>query len=532
MDSISKKSKELRNTGVSASLLTDMLMAAPQGPDQGMFCINTETGEMQLSENLTRILNLPESRYSIQTYLSHIDERDRNKIRFHLPENHQQAEVIHDEYNIIPPGGSRKKFISYSRLLHINATQSFIIANITDNTSSHEINKSYQEKMTYIDMALDNSVDMFCAFDRNLNCIAWNKKCEEITGFLKSEAFGKPAGELFPVPRKEKVIAGLEGALNGEITKVLIDEVAPETLIIEKFIVPLKDHKGRIFGAMIIGHDITAIKATSNRLKELYQAIKEKNAELERSNNELASFSYIASHDLQEPLRKIQTFSRKILETDHKNLSDSGKDSFRRIENAAQRMQSLINDLLTFSRTNTLPKEFHSTDLNAVLFDVKTELREVIDSKKATILSDELPTCMVIAFQMRQLMENILNNSLKYSRPEVPPVITIKYENVKTEDIPSEVRNEASKYFRLTISDNGIGFEPQYSEKIFELFQRLHGKHEYPGTGLGLAICKKIVQNHNGMITAEGEPGVGAKIIVTLPFLSDPLVHHPSEKLI
>jgi len=507
----------------------NLLLEFPYHPDQGVLIVDTINEEIHLSNNLRQILHIDDEKINLDEYLKRIDEVDLKRIKFQFIENYADQEILFDEYKINTEEGWRKNFRSFSRLVKNSEEQIFIVANISDTTRSHEINKAYQEKLAYIDMALDNSIDMFCAFDLDLSCISWNKKCEEITGFLKSEAIGKPAVSLFPLPRKEKVITGLRAALKGDVSKVLIEEFSPQNLIIEKFIIPLKDNKGRIFGVMIAGHDVTAIKATANRLKELYQAIKEKNAELERSNNELASFSYIASHDLQEPLRKIQTFSRKILDTDHAHLSEPGKDSFRRIENAAQRMQSLINDLHTFSRTTTQPKEFAETDLNILLYEVKTELREKLEAKKANIISEELPTCRVIGFQIRQLLENILNNSLKYSNPSVNPKISIKCKMLEEDELPAELQNEGINYFSITISDNGIGFEPQYSDKIFELFQRLHGKHEYPGTGLGLAICKKIVQNHNGHISAEGNPGKGTTIKIILPFQSDNY-HNPFKK--
>jgi light-regulated signal transduction histidine kinase (bacteriophytochrome) len=242
-----------------------------------------------------------------------------------------------------------------------------------------------------------------------------------------------------------------------------------------------------------------------------------KNKELERSNDEMASFSYAASHDLQEPLRKIHTFSRLILDKEVNTLSEKGKDYFLRMEAAALRMQILIDDLLTFSRTNTLPKEFKPSDLNKILEDVKKEIKESIEEKNAVIESSQLPVAFVISFQFKQLLENLLLNSLKYSKPGIPPHIKIMHEKVKGNGLKADGIIPDNDYFKISVVDNGIGFEPEYSEKIFELFQRLHSKHEYPGTGLGLAICKKIVKNHNGIITAESELGEGASFHVYIP---------------
>lgn len=500
--------------------LLKYLPEAPHPPESGVLIIDTATNDTYLSDNLRALLGVNKETENLpfSFYLAMIDEDSRHSIKFHNPQNYPTNFLLLDEYNIICKNNRKRNFRSYSRALKNHKQETIIIATIIDISRNKELNIKFQERLSFIDMALDNSVDMICAFDLQLNCIAWNNKCIEVCGFTKSEAIGKHATILFPLLKKEKVIAGLHAALKGEIVKVTIDEAPENQMIIEKFIIPLKGSSGKIFGVMIIGHDITTIKITSNRLKELYQAIKEKNIALEQSNNELASFSYIASHDLQEPLRKIQTFSRKILETDFAFLSEGGKDSFKRMENSARRMQSLINDLLTFSRTNTLPKDYHLTDLNTILYEVKTELREKIDAANVKIISGNLPKCYVIEFQFRQLLENILSNSIKYSRAEVVPEIKITYKILQPNEAPAELANENQHYFQLTITDNGIGFDQQYAEKIFDLFQRLHGRHEYPGTGLGLAICKKIVQNHNGIIYAYGKPGEGSSFTIVIPF--------------
>ncbi|MEJ7739018.1 MAG: ATP-binding protein [Chitinophagaceae bacterium] len=247
------------------------------------------------------------------------------------------------------------------------------------------------------------------------------------------------------------------------------------------------------------------------------RSLEQKNRELERSNDELASFSYVASHDLQEPLRKIQTFSKLIIEKDLAALSEKGKNYLKRIESASQRMQLLIDDLLTFSRTSTYPKNFALADLNILLEEVKRELKDAIDEKNVVIESGSLPVARVIAFQLRQLLENLIFNSIKYSKPKVPPCIQITYDLVPglSIKIPGVLADKS--YHKLSIIDNGIGFNQKYASRIFELFQRLHGKQEYPGTGLGLAICKKIVENHHGFIEAHGEPERGAIFMIYFP---------------
>ncbi|MEC4005723.1 CHASE3 domain-containing protein [Flavobacterium sp. SUN052] len=249
------------------------------------------------------------------------------------------------------------------------------------------------------------------------------------------------------------------------------------------------------------------------------QLIEDRNTELEANNKELSAFNYVASHDLQEPLRKIQTFISRIAEKEADNFSDSGKDYMDRIQNAINRMRLLIDDLLQFSRTNKTEKVFETVDLSILLENSKQELSQSIEDKKAIITNDALPVSKVIPFQIQQLFTNLINNSLKYSKANVSPVININYEKISGENEEFIPIKNKTKYHKITFKDNGIGFEQEYSEKIFELFGRLHNKNEYSGTGIGLAICKKIVENHKGYIYAKGEPNNGATFIIYLPVI-------------
>jgi signal transduction histidine kinase/CHASE3 domain sensor protein len=245
--------------------------------------------------------------------------------------------------------------------------------------------------------------------------------------------------------------------------------------------------------------------------------LKERNAELEASNKELASFNHVASHDLQEPLRKIQTFISRVSDADKAVLSDSAKDYIYKIEVSAKRMRVLIDDLLLFSRTNTTKKEFIKTNLSELLENAKSELTEIIDEKKAIITASKLPKLSVIPYQIEQLFINLIGNSLKYSQPDLVPEISIESEKVNSDQFPELLDQNTKKFYKITFTDNGMGFDPQFKETIFILFQRLHSRQDYPGTGIGLAICKKIVENHKGFITADSTPDVGSVFTVFLP---------------
>lgn len=247
---------------------------------------------------------------------------------------------------------------------------------------------------------------------------------------------------------------------------------------------------------------------------------KEKRAEeLVHVNTELLAFNYISSHDLQEPLRKIQSLAGRILEKETQNLSDTGKDYFYRMQAAATSMRQLIEDLLAYSRTNITERKFEKIDLNRLIEDVKAELKENIEEKHAIIEVTEMCEMSIIPFQFRQLMHNLLRNALKFSSSQRPPHILIKSRIVKGDKL-NNIKLVGTKYYcHISVTDNGIGFEPEYKDRIFEVFQKLHSKNEYEGTGIGLAIVKKIVENHNGIVTATSQLDKGATFDIYIPVI-------------
>ena len=243
----------------------------------------------------------------------------------------------------------------------------------------------------------------------------------------------------------------------------------------------------------------------------------DQNIELEKMNKELASFSYVASHDLQEPLRKIKMFTKLLLEKEFKTLSEDAKGYFSRIENAAGRMQQLIEDLLSYSRTNTIQAHFELTNIDKLLEEVLDNLKEKISQSHVVIKSSGLREAKVIPFQFQQLFTNLITNSIKFTNKNSAPAIHFSHTYINGELLQDMHPSKKITYHYFQIKDNGIGFDQKYAEQIFGLFQRLHGRNEFEGTGIGLAICKKIVENHNGFITAFGEVGKGATFDIYIP---------------
>ncbi|MEP7264495.1 MAG: ATP-binding protein [Bacteroidota bacterium] len=262
-------------------------------------------------------------------------------------------------------------------------------------------------------------------------------------------------------------------------------------------------------------------ESLENEVRERTKQLAQNNIELEKMNKELQSFAYISSHDLQEPLRKIQTFASRITEKENDNLSENGKDLFKRMQASAARMQSLIEDLLAYSRTHTLERDFKKVNLSSVIDLVLSDLKEDIQQKNAIIETNKIGEVNIIPFQFQQLFYNLISNSLKFSKPEHLLHIIINSTYNKGSKLDNKKLDNEADYCHISFTDNGIGFEPQYNEKIFELFQRLHGRNEYNGTGIGLAIVKRIVENHNGIITAKSELGKGATFDIYLPLESE-----------
>lgn len=261
-------------------------------------------------------------------------------------------------------------------------------------------------------------------------------------------------------------------------------------------------------------------KRLNKELAEQYAAMEKQANDLQVKNRELDAFTYISSHDLQEPLRKIQTFANLIMSSDYENLSDNGKQKFQRILYSANRMRQLIHSLLTFSRTNITDRQFENVNLNSVIEDLKEVLSENINEKKVTIETNlQQEEVCIIPFQFTQLMQNLISNAIKFAQSDVPPLIKIKTKITKGTDIDDENSNKNENYCHIMIEDNGIGFDPKFSDKIFDVFQKLHDRDTYEGTGIGLAIVKKIVENHNGFIKASGQPMKGAKFDIYLPTL-------------
>lgn len=405
----------------------------------------------------------------------------------------------------------------FTLLLFLFTVLVFVVAYMMINRDLKNVKKA-NEELTIINESIEHAeiIGNFCLteWDLTTNTLYYSDNLYRILG-CEPQSF-EPTVEnyvAFVHPEDKHIVErGADDALNNNQAYVRTYRIIRkdgEIRYVRSAGKLIEDEKNRKTHIGII-NDVT-----EQHLSNL--SLEEQNLELEQTNKELASFNHVASHDLQEPLRKIQLFISRIEENEKHSLSEIGKEYFARINVSALRMRVLIDDLLLFSRTNKAEKNFERTDLNLIFYKAKNELGEAIRDKNGVLQTNRLPILNIIPYQIEQLFINLISNSLKYSRVGVEPFIKIECEKVKGKDYSPFKVNGEKKYFKFSFTDNGLGFEQKNAESIFTLFHRLHHKTEYTGTGIGLSICKKIVENHGGFITAQGIPNEGSTFTFFLP---------------
>ncbi len=263
-------------------------------------------------------------------------------------------------------------------------------------------------------------------------------------------------------------------------------------------------------------NEIKERKISEEKVKGLNLQLLQNIDKLEAANKDLDHFAFMASHDLQEPLRKIRTFGERLSSKYEAQLDEEGKKYISRIQSAAERLQMLIKDIMMFSKISVNRDPFVKTELNELLNEVMTEIEGPLKEKNARIMVDKLPALYINPTLIRPLFYNLIHNALKYSKKDEAPQVKI-YSELRPGFTNSNDERTRTQYCRIFIEDNGIGFEQKYAEQIFEMFKRLHNQTEYEGTGIGLALCKKIVEEHGGFISARSTEGKGSTFIISLP---------------
>ena len=391
-----------------------------------------------------------------------------------------------------------------------------------DITSLKRAEEELRRSQVFLNSVIENLPIMVFIKDPQLRFVLINKAGEGLTGYPREVFLGKSDADFYPPDIAAGYAArdreALEGGKLVDIPEEPLETRDAGTRVLHTQKIPIPDEQGRPQYLVGISQDITERKEAEERLRRFA-------GRLEQNNRELQDFAYVASHDLQEPLRKVQAFGDRLKTRCADALPDEGRDYLHRMQEAARRMQILIEDLLSYSRVTTRANPFVSVDLNETVSHVLSDLEVLIGEIQAKILVEPLPTVDADATQMRQLMQNLVGNALKFRRKEGQPEVKIS-SRVVTD--PADVRlpklplrdfniSPGNPYCLLRVDDNGIGFDEKYVDKIFVVFQRLHGRGIYEGTGVGLAICRKITLRHGGEITAFSKPGEGSSFVVLLP---------------
>ncbi len=354
---------------------------------------------------------------------------------------------------------------------------------------------------------LATMADALFVLDRDARISAVNPAVQKILGYAEWEVIGKSIDVLESIDVERTISKTLRemvrrGAVRDQ--ERVFRHKEGDLIDVSISVSPVLEGNVEA-GAILIARDIRQRKRAEEDLRAF-------TLRLQQSNRELEDFAYVASHDLQEPLRKIQAFGDRLREKAGPELNAEGRDYIDRMQSAARRMQTLIDDLLTFARVTTKAKPFVAVDLKQVVDEAAHDLEARVLETGGQVMVGDLPVIEADPVQMRQLFLNLIGNALKFHRPSVPPKVEVRGTNI---DGHCEIR----------VSDNGIGFDEKYADRIFAMFERLHGRNDYQGTGIGLAICRKIAERHSGEIVASSRPGEGSTFVVTLP-----VRHSPSER--
>jgi PAS domain S-box-containing protein len=489
----------------------------------GTWSWDIKTQQIQCSEGFYKLLGYKkeeiQGKISRDFYLAMVSEEDREPFLQNIRKAIIDKNGFEYTYTITTANG-KKIFFTKGKTIVDETTEMYKIIGITHDITEQTL--SYRNLLHYKEMMIEK--EKFSGygtweFNYAEKKMEWSDGMYFLFGYDISEKNEITIDETLyssymtkaSIEKGTEIIKTILSSQDSSYTweyEIITKDGTPKT--VETYARIIRDENKQ--PAKIIGttKDIT-------QLKEYKKQNEIKLKELDRSNKDLEEFAYVASHDLQEPLRKITTFSERLQTKFANELSDDARVYLTKIDSSVTNMRVLIDNLLEFSRITRRGKIFEPTDLNLILNEVKTELELSIEETKAVIISEKLPVIEAIPSQMRRLFNNLFSNALKFSKKELSPLININCTELSRNEKIKYQFEEDKKYYKITVKDNGIGFEEEYAEKVFQIFQRLHGKSEYPGSGIGLAICKKIVENHNGVIFATSIPAEGSVFTIIFP---------------
>lgn len=473
------------------------------------------TAELPLSEVLFRI---------------HPDDRQSVISRIEQSMQDTTSTKYDQTYRLVNPLSGQVRYVrSMSRVVIDDGVPIFLNGIVQDVTSEMLSKKELEESENNLRNMILQAPVAICILKgprfvidiaNNAMLELWNKTAEE--------AQGKGMFEVLPETREQ----GYEEALNAvlhtgkqihskEVPFAPLKNGIPVPVLIDFSLEPLRNADGRVYGVLGMAIEVTDQVNARRKIEQLVaertSALEQSNERLQRSNADLEQFAYIASHDLQEPLRKVMLFIEMLRSSLQQGSREDAEKYFEKIEYSAARMQALIRDVLAYSQLSKPQGGHVQTDLNGIIEDMLSDYELLVSQTGACVDSQALPTIEAIPLQMTQLFSNLLSNALKFVHAGRQPLITIRARPVPEQELQSTQANHHLPYWEISFHDNGIGFGQEHASKIFLIFQRLHGANEYAGTGIGLALCKKIAQNHHGDIRAFSEPGSGTTFTIMLP---------------
>jgi PAS domain S-box-containing protein len=374
-------------------------------------------------------------------------------------------------------------------------------------SSLHDGKKILSEMLT------DSSIDRVMAIDNNWNIIAFNTTCEQVSGLERNTVIGRNLLKVFPeISNDTEMISAIKDAFSGFKTFLPSAIGLFNRNYIENHFIPLRNEEDEIFGVMNIMHDVAHRIKVEKQLVTLNTELENKFEQLQKVNQDLATFTYIVGKEIQDPVRSVYTALEIIARNEGSSLSNASRGSIRKMQASLNRINLLLGDILVIARTSQFNLYDQHVDLNDVLDHVQHEMAGKIQSKSAMINVDSLPKVMGSSEMLQYMFHQLLDNAIKFQPPDQPAVITIKSELSHA----VKMLKKYPSYYKISVIDNGIGFDPKDAMRIFNMFERLNTT-EYKGSGVGLALCQKIMEKHEGIITAKSQPGNGAEFICYFP---------------